>query len=221
MADEWYRRKSWTKADEDEFFVRLGRARKDGRAQYLKIQALELIYTRNPKLLTVAESLLNKLLTDYPDDRIQRSQTFNSLGTIYRSRGDYEKALSYFKKGVDFELEFPNVISGVHLSYAELVVETERTECYDEVEELLLADMKGSGLLFPANAYTIASVLAVISAHKGDEDSARFYADLAEKNASAKTNTLWNPRKKHLGLVEKRKGWLDGLVKKSINLVKR
>jgi len=42
MAD-WYRRKTWTKTDEEEYFAKLGRARKDGRAQYLRVQAIELI----------------------------------------------------------------------------------------------------------------------------------------------------------------------------------
>ena len=44
---EWYRRKSWTKTDEEEFFAKLARARKDGRAQYLKIQAIELVETED------------------------------------------------------------------------------------------------------------------------------------------------------------------------------
>ena len=57
---DWYRRKTWTKIDEEEFFAKLGRARKDGRAQYLKIQAIELLYTNDKKLLVVAETLLKK-----------------------------------------------------------------------------------------------------------------------------------------------------------------
>jgi hypothetical protein len=43
---DWYRRKTSTKVDEEEFFTKLGRARKDGRAQYLNIQAIELVETR-------------------------------------------------------------------------------------------------------------------------------------------------------------------------------
>jgi len=35
MAD-WYRRKTWTKEDEREFYLKLGRARRDDRGQYLK-----------------------------------------------------------------------------------------------------------------------------------------------------------------------------------------
>ena len=54
---EWYRRKTWTKIDEEEFFVKLGRARKDKRAQYLKIQAIELVETKDKRLLKIAETL--------------------------------------------------------------------------------------------------------------------------------------------------------------------
>ena len=52
MAD-WFRRKAWTKTDEEEFFTKLNRARKDGRAQYLKIQAIELVQTKDKELLKV------------------------------------------------------------------------------------------------------------------------------------------------------------------------
>ena len=38
---DWYRRKSWTKSDQEEFFAKLKKAKKHKRAQYLKIQAIE------------------------------------------------------------------------------------------------------------------------------------------------------------------------------------
>jgi len=83
---EWYRRKTWTKIDEEEYFAKLGRARKNGRGQYLQIQAIELIETKDKYLLSVAERLLNRILTDYPENRSQKSQTYNSLGEIYALR---------------------------------------------------------------------------------------------------------------------------------------
>lgn len=88
---DWYRRKTWTKTDEQEYFAKLGRARKDGRAQYLTIQAIELIETKDKTLLSVAEMLLNKILEDYPDYRIEISQTYNSLGEIYKLKGITKK----------------------------------------------------------------------------------------------------------------------------------
>lgn len=212
MANEWYRRKSWTKADEHDFFLRLSRARKDGRAQYLKIQAIELMETQDPALLSVAESLLNRILIDFPDDRLERSQTLASLGSIYRTRGDAEKAIVYFEKAVAFEKEFPNVIVGAKLDYAEMVVETGRTDRYDEVEHDLLGELSRGGLIFPAELYTIGSVLAIISAYKGNAHKTLEYATLADQNARAKSNTFWNSKKRHLGLVSERRSKLDELV---------
>lgn len=55
---DWYRRKTWTKRDEEEYFNKLGRARKEGRAQYLRVQAMELVETKEKNLLSVAEILL-------------------------------------------------------------------------------------------------------------------------------------------------------------------
>lgn len=209
---DWYRRKTWTKKDEEEFFAKLGRARKDGRAQYLKIQAIELIETKDKYLLEAAEVLLNKLLTDYPDNRIDRSQAFNSLGEIHKLRENFDKALEYFKKSLDFETEFPNVITTAYLNFSETVVQLNKTEFYDEVEKLLTEKINMDSLTFPAQNYIMYSVLSVIADFKGDFDNAKKYSEIAEKNATAKTNILWNPRKKTLGIVKERKDWLDKLL---------
>jgi hypothetical protein len=47
MADDWYRRKTWTAEDREEFFTRLRRSRGAfHKAQYARIQAFELLTTR-------------------------------------------------------------------------------------------------------------------------------------------------------------------------------
>lgn len=216
MATEWYRCKVWSKAEEEHFFAKLSRARKDGRAQYLKIQAVELIEVGDSRRLQAAESLLNTILTDFPDDRLEKSQTLNQLGVIHRLRGDNDKALSYFKKALEFEKEFPNVITNARLNFAETVIEEDRSAWYDEVEESLLAKIETEGLTFPFEWYIMSSVLSVINSSRGDAVKAKYYADIAESNATANTNTLWNPRKRSLGLVEKRKVWLDKKVRRGL-----
>ncbi len=209
---DWYRRKTWTETDEEEYFAKLGRARKDGRAQYLRVQAIELIETKDKDLLLVAETLLNKILTDYPDNRIEKSQTYNSLGEIYKLREDYEKALEYFQKSLDFEKEFPNVITSAYLNFSETVVLTEKTELYNEVSNLLTEKINKDTLKFPIQNYIMYSVMTVISEFNGELEQAQIYADLAEKNATTQTNTLWNPQKKKFGVVKERIKWLDKLV---------
>ncbi len=220
MATEWYRCKVWSKAEEEHFFAKLSRARKDGRAQYLKIQAVELIEVGDSRRLQAAESLLNTILTDFPDDRLEKSETLNQLGVIHRLRGDNDKALSYFKMAFEFEKEFPNVITNARLNFAETVIEEDRSACYDAVEESLLAKIETEGLPFPFEWYIMSSVLSVIYSSRGDAVKARYYADIAEGNATANTNTLWNPRKKRLGLVENRKIWLDKKVREGLRLAR-
>lgn len=121
MAD-WYRQKKWSKEEEEYFFTKLGRARKDGRAQYLKIQAVELIETKDKKLLDVAESLINKLFSEYPDDRFNRPGALVALGNIYQLRNDDNKAIDYYKQAIYFEIIYPQVRTQAYIYFSELVI---------------------------------------------------------------------------------------------------
>jgi tetratricopeptide (TPR) repeat protein len=146
MAD-WFRRKSWTQNDEEEFFKKLNRARQDGRAQYLKIQAIELVQTEDNELIKVAENLLNKMLTDYPDDNFNKASALHTLGDIYKLRENYQKAKEYYKQALDFEKVYPNVITQAYLDYSELVIKTDDKTSFDEVEQILLE--RQPRLMFP------------------------------------------------------------------------
>lgn len=205
---DWYRRKSWTEADESEFFAKLNRARKDGRAQYLKIQAIELISTNKKELLRVAESLLNKVLTEYPEDNFNKSSSLRSIGNIHKKLGDETKAIDYYKKAVDFEKNYPNVQTQAYLDYSELIIKTKSLFEYDEVETILIEKL--SKLVFPIDKYKVNSILSIINKHKNNADKAIFYAKLAEESASAETSGL--TYHKFLGVVAEREKWLDKIV---------
>ncbi len=87
---EWYRRTTWTEIDEEEFFSKLKRARQSSRPQYLSAQASALTGTNDPASLDAAESLILKLMTDYPDNKFERSSSLCLLGDIYRYRQQYD-----------------------------------------------------------------------------------------------------------------------------------
>lgn len=208
MAD-WFRRKSWTQTDEEEFFNKLNRARKDGRAQYLKIQAIELVQTEDSTLLNVAENLLNKMLTEYPEDNFNKGSALHTLGDIYKLRENYQKAKEYYKRALDFEKVYPNVITQAYLDYSELVVKTGETTSFDEVEQTLLE--RQPRLMFPIEKYKVNSLLSIISKHKNRHDEAKRFAELAEQSANAETSGL--RYHKYLGVVKDRDTWLDKHVK--------
>lgn len=205
MAD-WFRHRSWTQTDEEEFFKKLNRARKDGRAQYLKIQAIELVQTENKDLLKIAEDLLNKMLTEYPDDNFNKASALHTLGDIYKLRDNYQKAIEYYKQALDFEKVYPNVITQAYLDYTELVVKTGDTASFDEVEQILR--QRQPGLMFPIEKYKVNSLLSIICKHKNNSDEAKHFADLAEQNA----DTSGLRYHKFLGVVKDRDVWLDKQV---------
>jgi tetratricopeptide (TPR) repeat protein len=207
---EWYRRQTWTKTDEEEFFAKLGRARKDGRAQYLKIQSIELVATKNKDLLTVAETLLKKMLAEYPDDNFNKGSALHTLGDICKLTDNFDDAIDYYKQAIDFEEVYPNVQTNAYLDYSELIVKTGTINQYEFVEKILLEKIQT--LLFPVTKYKSYSILAVISNYRNKPDQARKYADLADQNANAETSGL--RYHKYLGVVKERDSWLDKLIKR-------
>ena len=67
--NEWYRKQTWTKEDEEDFFQHLKRARGEfHKAQYLKIQAVTLYETRYEPYYDVSLALLDQYFHDFPDE---------------------------------------------------------------------------------------------------------------------------------------------------------
>jgi tetratricopeptide (TPR) repeat protein len=185
MAD-WFRRITWTKEDETEYFAKLKRARQWSRPQYLFLQAFALTGTGNPKLLDVAESLIQKLFTDNPDDKHTRSGSLELLGDIYRHRGETDAAIAYYKQAIDFEKSYPNVQGPAFLKFSELVVKLEKHEYFPFLEELL--SDKIEKYPFPIYKYKIYAILSIINKTKGDNESAERFATLAKEHAAATTS---------------------------------
>lgn len=209
MSD-WYRKKTWAKEDEEHFFTKLARARKDGRAQYLKIQAIELLYTKDNKLLKIAKELLQKVLDDYPDDNLEKSSVYKTFGDIFLLEKNLEKAIEYYRKAIDFEKVYPNVKTNSDIIYSELIIKNKLTNEYLNVEKIL--EEKISGLLFPIDKYKVFSMLAILNYYNSNIQTAKEYAQLANENAQAETSGL--RYHKHLGIVSERDDFFDRIINK-------
>lgn len=212
MSD-WYRRKNWTENDEIEFYAKLNRAKKDGRAQYLKIQAIELIETKEENLINVAESLLNKYLYEFPEDNFNRSSCLGKLGEIYLLRNSPLKALENFKKAIEFEKIYPNVITQATIKFSEIVIENNIEAEYKYVEEILMNKINSeNGLTFNNEKYIVYSILSIINKENGNNKIAKEYAEIAEQSANLESSGFTYHKK--LGIVTRRNSILDEKVNK-------
>lgn len=212
MSD-WYRRKNWTENDEIEFYAKLNRAKKDGRAQYLKIQAIELIETKEENLINVAESLLNKYLYEFPEDNFNRSSCLGKLGEIYLLRNSPLKALENFKKAIEFEKIYPNVITQATIKFSEIVIENNIEAEYKYVDEILMNKINSeNGLTFNNEKYIVYSILSIINKENGNNKIAKEYAEIAEQSANLESSGFTYHKK--LGIVTRRNSILDEKVNK-------
>jgi tetratricopeptide (TPR) repeat protein len=212
MKTDWYRKQTWTKDDEQDFFAKLKRVRNRGmQAQYLKLQAGALASTKDTVLMQYAEHLLYYLFSEYSENecRIYKSTALETLGYIYQNYGDYNKALDYFKQAIDYEKVFPYSITNAFMYYSLLVIKANRTDLYDDVEKVLSEERYQYGI-FPITLYRKNSILSIISKHRGDFEKAKYYADIAEQNV-AKQESGFNNHKT-LGLVRERDEVLDNLM---------
>ena len=129
---------------------------------------------------------------------------------IYKYRKQFDKAIEYYKKAIDFEEVYPNVLTLAYLEYSELVVKLKKQEHYDFVEKIVSKIIEG--YIFPIEKYKAFSILSIINNYKGDKKKAEEYAILADKNANAETSGL--RYHKLLGVVTERDSLLDRLMKR-------
>jgi tetratricopeptide (TPR) repeat protein len=170
LADEWYRRRTWTKDDQADFEARLARARKQNRAQYLRIQASHLMEAANPKLTSAALELLNRMLTEYPTD-IQVAQAHTQRAECHLRLGEAEKAIEALRSALAREREFPNVRTNAWLDFGWLVIDRGLRELYDEALEVL-TEFEDT-MPFPVQRYQFHAIRALVAAERGALADAR------------------------------------------------
>jgi tetratricopeptide (TPR) repeat protein len=208
MAIDWYRKTTWTTEDENEFFLKLKRAQKLNRPQYLKIQAITLNDTNDKELLIIALKLVEKYFDEYPDDRFNRSDAFKLKGDILCKTEKYDLALESYKEAIDFERTYPQVKTDAYLDYSELVIRLNRTDLFRNVEKILLK--QAGEWHFPKDKYVGNAILSIIYKHKNNLEKSNYYKALADEAAKAESSGFRYHKK--LGLVNKRSELLDELM---------
>lgn len=198
MANEWFRKASWSEADQADFYARLKRSRSAGRkAQYLRIQAYHLEETGAPELIVSALTHLERMISEFPEAS-ELACAYTQKASCLRALGQTDKAVACYRRALDTERKNPSRRTRARLEFGRLVCESKLVELYDEALAVL-DELRPAGLLFPVDVYEYFGIRALVVAHRGDVPKARQFAEKAlEAAAESESGFRYHPT---LGLV--------------------
>jgi tetratricopeptide (TPR) repeat protein len=183
MADDWFRRKTWTPKDREEFSARLRRSRGAfHKAQYARIQAYELLTTRTRDAYIAALELLDMILAEWRDDA-QLASVYHHRAECFLGLGDTQRAVDAFRHVFRRQRVFRGELTGAHLDFGWFVVTAPLPELYDEALSVL---SEFGQEMFPVQRYRASAIHALILDARGQREQARGYARIALQEAAAR-----------------------------------
>jgi tetratricopeptide (TPR) repeat protein len=195
---DWYSRKTWTEADQADYFARLNRSRTPHhKAQYLWVQAREL---NDAGLTREAIPLLDKMLAECPEPFFMPLVCMTKAECLI-ALGDVKGALQSYRLGLEVERKKPNHRTEACYEFGKLVVEHKMARHYNEALKIL-DEMGEAEWAMPAQTYKANGVRAIIAAHKKRFQKAKEYAEAALKAAHKSDSGFRRHRK--FGLVKDR-----------------
>lgn len=171
---DWYRNRTWTAKEKEEFFARLGRSRTDyNKAQYVRIQAYTLQAEASPPNYQAALDLLDYMLREIPHSS-QIASAYFQRAKCLEALGQVEEALEAFRESIKFGLNKNGIqTTDAPLHFAKFVIKNSLKSLYDEV----LGGLKGCEIIgiLPNNQYLLCAVMAIIGSETGRAEEARKY----------------------------------------------
>lgn len=193
--DDWFRNHRWSPAIAEAFFARLAKSRGPGyRAQYLRIQAVELASTGKESLVRIALQLLEQHLKEFSDP-YEQTQAHAQAAQCHASLNQPDQAFGHYRASLRANKRAPNVDCGVAVEFPWLIASLRRADLYDEALKLLPDDAG----LFPVSHFKVSAVRAVIADARGQAAKALRNAHAALEAASQTESGL--RYHKELGLV--------------------
>jgi tetratricopeptide (TPR) repeat protein len=182
MSRDWFRRTDWSVEVERDFFTRLKRSRSQfHKAQYLRIQAHELVRAGGPRRLRKALDLIALLLTEYPD-KSQIAAAHKTRGEALAELGDIEGAVGALRASMDAEPPGRPPMNSAYLAFGILAIRAQRRDLYAEALDAL--ERQGGNEAFPDMRYQAASIRAIAYEELGLHDLAREHAQRAIAEAA-------------------------------------
>jgi tetratricopeptide (TPR) repeat protein len=196
-ASDWFRKKTWTPADQGDFFARLKRSRGQfHKAQYLRIQAYELQTVGTEELLNASLELLKQLFEEFPD-KSQLAQAAAQQGDCLKGLGKTNEALASYRKAMEIQKQKTSCATNAYRSFAWLVATKPIPDAYGDALSAL--NEFGKHETFPIEHYQSSASRALIYEAEGKIGLAKSWACEA-LNAAAKEHSGFRYHSK-LGLV--------------------
>lgn len=192
---EWFRRTTWTKEDQEDFFGHLSRSRTQA-PQYVRIQALYLEKTGSRPLVRAALELLDLWFSRYPEETGQRALALLQRARCLAALGRDAEALDEYRR----VLETMRVFRGVQVpvtDYARFVIQRKLVTEYQPALSALNEFQQH--MLLPVEMYERRACQALIEERLGLRAEARTHARAALR-AAGQTETGLRYHK-YLGLV--------------------
>jgi hypothetical protein len=194
--DDWFRNHTWSPQVSEAFFARLAKSRNAGnRAQYLRIQAVELASTNDDSLVRVALQLLDQHLRDF-DDPYERVRAHAQAAACHAQLLEPDEAFLHFRYSLEANRSAPNVDCGVNVEYPWLVATLRRIDHFDAALEVMPSEAPA----FPISRFKLSAARAIIADARGESADAVRHAREALDAASATESGFRFHQK--LGLVE-------------------
>ena len=128
---DWYRNEQWSDAIAQEFEVRLARARKDSRPQYIYIQAATLAEPAP----TTAPALIDRYFET--GDTFFVSDALAAQATALRASGDTDGAIRTWERTLAHEEANPHLTSTAAHDYVVFIATNKRRELYARATEVM------------------------------------------------------------------------------------
>jgi tetratricopeptide (TPR) repeat protein len=193
---DWFRRESWSAADQRQFYARLERSRSPfQKAQYVRIQALHLATVDTREAHEAALELLDMLLKRWPESS-QLTQAYLQQAHSRYALGDVSGAVESFRNALDSQRVNVGIRTDVSLDFAWLIATQPLNMLFTEA--LAALDEFPAGP-FPVQRYREAAARALIFAATGHEENAKLWAQRALDAAAARESPFRYHRQ--LGLV--------------------
>lgn len=204
--NDWFRSSGWSKEDQELFERKLARARSHfQKAQYLKIKALALEESKDSDIRKEGRKLLQRIITDYQEQKSEVVCAFEYLGESYRKEEKLKEAEEHYRKCIRYyEENLTRTGCRIHSYFllAELIVGTKQHKKYPEAEALFDIWMnQNKNSILNSLLYHYCIIRARLAMQQNKMDEAIVYAAKALEVAEAGKYPQFS-RHKTIGLVK-------------------